>query len=48
MHHHLQAASDALVALDRVLTRAAATFGETRLLSNHPYFGGMSVLLTKN
>lgn len=36
-------AIESLAALDSALARAAAAFGETRLVSNHPYFGGMSV-----
>lgn len=37
------AARAALTALDAVLARASERFGDTALVSNHPYFAGLTV-----
>ena len=39
----LEAIRAALARLDATLTRVAERFGDDALVSNHPYFGGMSV-----
>lgn len=39
----LAAIRDALTALDVTLTRVVARFGEAAVVSNHPYFAGLTV-----
>lgn len=39
----LAAIREGLTALDATLTRVAARFGEAALVSNHPYFAGLTV-----